>query len=671
MIVGCASTGCLQQDGEEEAMVDAAAGEEEERGSKNQAPAIIIASALFIFGIIFERQLHETPYASMEYLVFLAAYLLVGGKIVWTALKNMVQGEIFDENFLMTVATGGAILIHQLAEAAGVMLFFAVGEFFQDMAVKRSRRSISALMDIRPDYANLKSGEEIRRVSPGEVAVGQVIVVNPGERIPLDGVVIQGASFVDTSALTGESVPKKVEAGEKVLSGMVNGSGLLEVKVERCFADSSVSRILDLVERASARKAPTEQVITRFSRLYTPVVTAGAVALAVVPPLVMPGATFKEWIYRALVLLVISCPCALVISIPLGYFGGIGGASRHGILVKGANFLEALTHLHTVVFDKTGTLTKGVFRVSEVATRNGFTREELLRFAALAESHSNHPIAKSIQEAYRGAAGESDETGHGKAETGTNRVQGRVQDYQEIAGHGIKARVDGKVVVAGNDRLMHRENIPHDSCDVEGTVVYVAMDGVFAGYIIISDEIKPDAARAVEGLRRLGVRRIIMLTGDDEGVARMVASRLGMDGYFAELLPEDKVRKLEELESSLARRDGQKLAFVGDGINDAPVITRADVGIAMGGLGSDAAIEAADVVIMEDMPSRLVTAVGVARYTRKIIMENITLALATKGLFIALGAVGVATMWEAVFADVGVALLAILNATRALRYKDR
>ena len=652
-------------------MVDAAAGEEEERGSKNQAPAIIIASALFIFGIIFERQLHETPYASMEYLVFLAAYLLVGGKIVWTALKNMVQGEIFDENFLMTVATGGAILIHQLAEAAGVMLFFAVGEFFQDMAVKRSRRSISALMDIRPDYANLKSGEEIRRVSPGEVAVGQVIVVNPGERIPLDGVVIQGASFVDTSALTGESVPKKVEAGEKVLSGMVNGSGLLEVKVERCFADSSVSRILDLVERASARKAPTEQVITRFSRLYTPVVTAGAVALAVVPPLVMPGATFKEWIYRALVLLVISCPCALVISIPLGYFGGIGGASRHGILVKGANFLEALTHLHTVVFDKTGTLTKGVFRVSEVATRNGFTREELLRFAALAESHSNHPIAKSIQEAYRGAAGESDETGHGKAETGTNRVQGRVQDYQEIAGHGIKARVDGKVVVAGNDRLMHRENIPHDSCDVEGTVVYVAMDGVFAGYIIISDEIKPDAARAVEGLRRLGVRRIIMLTGDDEGVARMVASRLGMDGYFAELLPEDKVRKLEELESSLARRDGQKLAFVGDGINDAPVITRADVGIAMGGLGSDAAIEAADVVIMEDMPSRLVTAVGVARYTRKIIMENITLALATKGLFIALGAVGVATMWEAVFADVGVALLAILNATRALRYKDR
>ncbi|NPV53041.1 MAG: cadmium-translocating P-type ATPase [Firmicutes bacterium] len=665
--MGCTSTECPLRSDESGATATkigaagagaGAASEEKGSGNRNRVLTVIIAAALFIFGLIFRRRLHETPYASMEYLVFLVAYFLVGGRVVWIALKNLARGEFFDENFLMTIATAGAILIHQLPEAVGVMLFFAVGEFFQDMAINRSRRSISALMDIRPDYANLKVEGEIQRVSPGDVAVGQVIVVKPGERIPLDGVVIQGASFVDTSALTGESVPKKVEAGERVLSGMMNGSGLLEVRIERSFAESSVSRILDLVERASARKAPTEQFITRFSRLYTPVVTAGALALAVVPPLVVPGATFGEWVYRALVLLVISCPCALVVSIPLGYFGGIGGASRQGILVKGANFLEALTHLHTVVFDKTGTLTKGVFRVSEVATRNGFSKEELLRFAALAESHSNHPIAKSIREAYL-------EEGSGEA-SGGQRQQQEV-GYQEIAGHGIKAHVDGRVIVVGNDRLMHRENIPHDSCDVEGTVVYVAIDGVFAGYIVISDEIKPDAARAIQGLRRLGARRIIMLTGDDEGVARMVASKLRMDGYFAELLPEDKVGKLEELESSLARRDGQKLAFVGDGINDAPVITRADVGIAMGGLGSDAAIEAADVVIMEDMPSRLVTAVEIARRTRGIIVQNIALALATKGAFIALGAVGAATMWEAVFADVGVALLAILNATRALR----
>ncbi|GFN21982.1 heavy metal translocating P-type ATPase [Thermanaeromonas sp. C210] len=630
-----------------------AAAEEEGEGKK-ALYLIVAAGLLWGVGFLFNQQLHRTPYAWAEYAVLLAAYLLVGGPVIQTAFRNLVRGQVFDENFLMSVATVGAIAIHQLPEAAAVMLFYAVGEYFQERAVNRSRRAITALLDIRPDYANLKLNGETKQVRPEEVAVGQIIVVKPGERVPLDGEVLEGTSFVDTSALTGESVPRKVEAGEKVLAGMVNTQGLLTVRVTKPYAKSSVARILELVENAAGRKAPTEQFITAFSRYYTPAVVFGALAVAVVPPLVIPGATFSEWIYRALVLLVISCPCALVISVPLGYFGGIGGASRRGILIKGANFLDALAGLHTVVFDKTGTLTRGVFRVTRVVPYNGFSAEELLSLAAHAEAFSTHPIARSIREAY-----------------GREIPADAVGEYQEIAGHGISAVVGGKRVLAGNDRLMHREGIAHDVCDLEGTGVYVAVDGTFAGYIIISDELKPDAKEAIARLKELGVQQTVMLTGDEESVARRVAESLGLDAYFAELLPEDKVAKVEELAAGLAERRKQKLAVVGDGINDAPVITRADVGVAMGGLGSDAAIEAADVVLMEDKPSRLATAVEIARYTGRIVRQNVVLALGVKAFFLVLGAFGVATIWEAVFADVGVTLVAIFNATRTLRYGTR
>ncbi|MBE3581394.1 MAG: cadmium-translocating P-type ATPase [Thermoanaerobacteraceae bacterium] len=630
-----------------------AAAEEEGEGKK-ALYLIVAAGLLWGVGFLFNQQLHRTPYAWAEYAVLLAAYLLVGGPVIQTAFRNLVRGQVFDENFLMSVATLGAIAIHQLPEAAAVMLFYAVGEYFQERAVNRSRRAITALLDIRPDYANLKLNGETKQVRPEEVAVGQIIVVKPGERVPLDGEVLEGTSFVDTSALTGESVPRKVEAGEKVLAGMVNTQGLLTVRVTKPYAKSSVARILELVENAAGRKAPTEQFITAFSRYYTPAVVFGALAVAVVPPLVIPGATFSEWIYRALVLLVISCPCALVISVPLGYFGGIGGASRRGILIKGANFLDALAGLHTVVFDKTGTLTRGVFRVTRVVPYNGFSAEELLSLAAHAEAFSTHPIARSIWEAY-----------------GREISPDMVGEYQEIAGHGISAVVGGKRVLAGNDRLMHREGIAHDVCDLEGTGVYVAVDGTFAGYIIISDELKPDAKEAIARLKGLGVQQTVMLTGDEESVARRVAESLGLDAYFAELLPEDKVAKVEELAAGLAEHRKQKLAFVGDGINDAPVITRADVGVAMGGLGSDAAIEAADVVLMEDKPSRLATAVEIARYTGRIVRQNVVLALGVKAFFLVLGAFGVATIWEAVFADVGVTLVAIFNATRTLRYGTR
>ncbi|MGE5574007.1 MAG: heavy metal translocating P-type ATPase [Bacteroidota bacterium] len=623
---------------------------EREDGARRQLGAIVASGALLIIGLATERALHHSVYRLIEYPMFLAAYLLVGAKVVRTAVRNLVRGEVFDETFLMTVATLGAVLIHQLPEAVAVMLFYAVGEILQDAAVGRSRRAIGALLDIRPDVANVRVGEKVEALRPEDVEIGQIVLVRPGERIPLDGEVMEGSSFVDTSALTGEPTPHRVRPGEKVLAGMVNQGGVLDVRVERNSAESAVSRILNLVENAAARKAPTERFITRFARHYTPAVTLAALGVAVVPPLIVPEATFATWVYRALVLLVVSCPCALVISIPLGYFGGIGGASRHGILVKGANSLDALTSLHTVVFDKTGTLTKGVFRVTGAQVRNGYSREELLELAAVAETNSAHPIAKSILEAY-GRPVQAD----------------LVRDYQEISGHGVKAIVGGKEVIAGNDRLMHRENIDHDSCDLRGTVVYVAVNRVFAGYIIISDEVKPDAAEAVASLKKLGVKQAIMLTGDDEAVAREVAERTGMDSYFAELLPEEKVARLEEIKSAMAGRDGRKLAFVGDGINDAPVIARADVGIAMGGLGRDAAIEAADIVLMDDMPSRLVTAVRMARGTRAVVVQNVALAFGVKGAFILLGAIGVATMWEAVFADVGVALLATLNSARVLR----
>lgn len=640
-------------------VLEAAANEDRENTGDSQGiqgikkPLIVmgISFILLIIGLVFKPALHNTPFAAAEYAVLLTAYLLVGWPVITAAVTNIFNGNVFDENFLMTVATGGAIAIHQLPEAVGVMLFYYVGEFFQDLAVNRSRRSIKELMDIRPDYANLKVNGKLQKVPPETVNVGDLIVIKPGEKVPLDGVVQEGSSFLDTSALTGESVPRKAQPGEKILAGMVNTSGLLTVKVTKTFEESSVAKILDLVENAGSRKARTEQFITRFSRYYTPVVVLAALALAVIPPLVIPGATFSRWTYRALILLVISCPCALVVSIPLGYFGGIGGASRKGILIKGANFLEALTELHTVVLDKTGTLTKGVFRVTDIKAKNGFSENEVLEYAAIAEVNSNHPIAKSIMEAYTG-------------EIDTDQIE----HYEEISGHGIKAIYQGKEIIAGNDHLLHRENIAHDDCDVEGTVVYIAVNRTFAGYIIISDEIKEDAAETLKQLKQLGVKRTVMLTGDDVSAAKQVAAKLGMDQFYANLLPEDKVTKVEELMGEI-NKDKAKLAFVGDGINDAPVITRADIGIAMGSLGSDAAIEAADVVIMDDAPSKLATAVGVARHTKKIIIQNIVLALGVKVVFVALGALGMATMWEAVFADVGVALLAILNATRALRYK--
>ncbi|AKX95047.1 zinc-transporting ATPase [Moorella thermoacetica] len=625
--------------------------EENEKARRNLY-RIIIATLLLVPGLIFNERLHRTPYFWAEYAVLLAAYFLVGWPVIRTVLRNLARGQFFDETFLMTVATAGAIAIHQLPEAVGVMLFYAVGEYFQERAVNRSRCSIAALLDIRPQYANLKLNGETKRVRPEEVEVGQAIVIKPGERVPLDGEVVDGVSFVDTSALTGEAVPRKVEKGEPILAGMINGHGLLTVRVTRPFEESSVARILELVENAATRKAPTEQFITAFSRYYTPAVVLGALALAVIPPLVLPEAAFSTWIYRALVLLVISCPCALVVSIPLGYFGGIGSASRRGILVKGASFLDALPALHTVVFDKTGTLTRGVFRVSRVVPYNGFTPEELLYTAAAAELYSNHPIAQSIREAW-----------------GSEISPDQVKDYHEIPGHGIRAVVKGRQVLAGNDRLLHREGIVHEVCSVEGTGVHVVIDGTFAGYIVIADEVKPDAGEAVARLKELGVKRIVMLTGDEEAVARRVARDLGIDAYFAELLPEDKVAKVEELEASLPDRRRQKLAFVGDGINDAPVITRADVGVAMGGLGSDAAIEAADVVLMEDAPSRLADAIEIARYTGLIVRQNVVLALSIKAFFLILGVLGVATIWEAVFADVGVALAAIFNASRTLRYR--
>ena len=571
-----------------------------------------------------------------------------GWSVLTGAGKNILRGKFFDEFFLMTIATIGAIAIHKLPEAVAVMLFFKIGELFQEYAVGRSRTSIKSLLEIRPDYANLKVDSSLQKVSPESVKINDLIVVKPGEKIPLDGKIIEGYSQIDTSALTGESVPKTFRERETVLAGMVNQTGVLTIKVTKLFGESSIARILELVENASAKKAPTQKFITKFASYYTPFVVFASLALAIIPPLIIPGATRVEWVYRALILLVISCPCGLVISIPLGYFGGVGGAAKRGILVKGAAYLDTLTKVKTVVFDKTGTLTKGVFKVSDVVTKNGFTSSELMSVAAQVESQSNHPVAKSILQTY-----------------GQNVDISLVKDYQEIAGHGIRALVKDKAVIAGNDKLLHRENISHDTCNVEGTVVHLAVDNHYVGYIAIADEIKDDAALAISSLKKLGVEKTVMLTGDNKIVAANVARQLGLDNYMAELLPEDKVEAVEKIIAQSGKDN--KVAFVGDGINDAPVIARADVGIAMGGLGSDAAIETADVVIMNDSPSKIAEAIQVARKTHSIVWQNIIFALAVKGLFIILGAIGLATMWEAVFADVGVALAAIFNATRVLK----
>ncbi|WP_459502520.1 heavy metal translocating P-type ATPase [Bacillus sp. C1] len=583
--------------------------------------------------------------------LFIAAYLLIGGDIVWRAVRNITRGQVFDENFLMAIATLGAFAIGQYPEAVAVMLFYQVGELFQSIAVNRSRKSITSLMDIRPDYANVKIGNKTKQVSPEDVRIGDYIIVKPGEKVPLDGKVVEGTSMVDTSALTGESVPREVEVGNDVLSGFVNQNGVLTIEVTKEFGESTVSKILDLVQNASSRKAPTENFITKFARYYTPAVVITAAVLAFIPPLILEGATFSDWIYRALVFLVISCPCALVVSIPLGFFGGIGGASKNGILIKGSNYLEALNDVKYIVFDKTGTLTKGVFKVTKMEPSGTTSKEELLEYAAFAEVYSNHPIAQSIRNAY-----------------GKSIDENIIQDYSEISGHGTVVKVQGKEIFAGNAKLMKKENITFEQPKTVGTLVHVAVDGVYAGYIVISDEVKEDSKQAIQKLKGLGIKKTVMLTGDAKLVGEAVGKELGLDEVYAELLPQQKVEEIEKIDA--AKQAKEKVAFVGDGINDTPVLARADVGIAMGGLGSDAAIEAADIVIMTDEPSKIATAVKIAKRTRSIVWQNIIFALGIKGLVLLLGAFGIATMWEAVFSDVGVTLLAVLNAMRVLRVKD-
>ena len=601
---------------------------------------------LLLIGLIFEKQLHNTPFEIAEYAVFITGYLIVGWKVIATAVKNIIRGQFFDEQFLMAIATLGAFAIHQMPEAVAVMLFYVTGELFQDIAVGRSRKSIKALLEIKPEYANLLSNGVTTKVSPETIKVDDVIVVKAGEKIPLDGKVIEGNSFVDTSALTGESVPRRLNVNDIALSGTINQTGVLTIKVSKLFSESSVSKILELVENATSKKAETEKFITTFAKYYTPLVVIGALLLAILPPLLFTGQTFDDWIYRALVVLVISCPCALVISIPLGYFGGIGNASRKGILVKGSNFLDALTQVKTVVFDKTGTLTKGEFKVSEIVISNGFTKEQILEYAAYAETNSNHPVAKSISEAF-----------------GQDIDKLRIKQVEEISGYGIKAVIDNKTVLAGNDKLLHKENIIHPVCNVDGTVVHVAVDTVYAGYIIISDTLKDDAIEAIEKLKAKNIQTV-MLTGDNQFAAAAFAKKLNIDKFYYELLPGDKVKHIENL---MQESNAGKVAFVGDGINDAPVIARADIGIAMGALGSDAAIETADVVLMTDSPSKVAQAIDVAKSTRNIVWQNIYFAMGVKLIFIVLGILGVATMWEAVFGDMGVALIAVFNAIRILK----
>lgn len=578
---------------------------------------------------------------------FLVPYAVVGWDVLWKAVRNILHGQVFDENFLMALATIGAFATGEYSEGVAVMLFYQVGEWFQRYAVGRSRRSIAALMDIRPDHANLVGPDgTARQVDPDEVQVGDVILVKPGERVPLDGTVLEGNSMMDTAALTGESVPRRTAEGDTVISGCINGSGLLRVRVEKPYGESTVAKILDLVENAGEKKAKAENFITKFARWYTPAVVIAALALAVLPPMVLGGG-WADWVRRALIFLVISCPCALVISVPLSFFGGIGGASKRGILVKGGAYMEVLANARTVVFDKTGTLTKGVFSVTAVHPHE-IDKTHLVELAALAESYSTHPIAVSLRAAY-----------------GKTPDAARVAGYEELSGRGVRARVDGRTVCVGNGRLMDEAGAQWHECHLTGTVAHVAVDGSYAGHIVISDEVKPDAAAAIAALKEAGVKKTVMLTGDAREVGEAVAKQLGIDEAYTRLLPADKVEHMERL---LARQPkGEALAFVGDGVNDAPVLARADVGIAMGGIGSDAAIEAADVVLMDDKPSKLAEAVRISRRTLRIVHQNIAFALVVKALVLALGALGMATMWEAVFADVGVMVLAILNAMRALK----
>ena len=616
---------------------------------------IITAFVLFVVLMVLEHTgvLEQLPSQWLVFLIYLIPYLVIGYDIVFKAVRNISHGQVFDENFLMMVATFGAFGVKEYSEAVAVMLFYQVGELFQNYAVSKSRQSISDMMDICPEYANIEENGVLTQVDPDDVEVGTIIVVKPGERIPLDGIVTEGTSMIDTAALTGESVPRKATVGDEIISGCVNGSSTIKVKVTKAFEDSTVARILELVENASSKKAKVENFITRFAKYYTPVVTIGAVILAILPPLILGGG-WADWIQRACIFLVISCPCALVISVPLGFFGGIGASSKIGILVKGSNYLEAVAEMTTIVFDKTGTLTKGEFKVSEVLPsadkNNTIGKEELLEIAAYGEGYSNHPIANSIREAY-----------------GKTLSMERVTDTEEIAGHGIHTFIDGREVYLGNAKLMKAQNITYTENKTAGTVVYVACNNVFAGSIVISDSVKEGSKEALCDMKQVGVKKTVMLTGDRQAAADAVAAELGIDEVHAELLPADKVGEVEKLLG--AQDEKERLAFIGDGINDAPVLTRADIGIAMGSMGSDAAIEAADIVLMDDDIRKIASLVKIARKTLGIVKQNIVFALAVKALVLLLGALGVANMWEAVFADVGVSVIAILNSMRTLNTK--
>ena len=616
---------------------------------------IITAFVLFVVLMVLEHTgvLEQLPSQWLVFLIYLIPYLVIGYDIVYKAVRNISHGQVFDENFLMMVATFGAFGVKEYSEAVAVMLFYQVGELFQNYAVGKSRQSISDMMNICPEYANIEEDGVLTQVDPDDVEVGTIIVVKPGERIPLDGIVTEGTSMIDTAALTGESVPRRATVGDEIISGCVNGSSTIKVKVTKAFEDSTVARILELVENASSKKAKVENFITRFAKYYTPVVTIGAVILAILPPLILGGG-WADWIQRACIFLVISCPCALVISVPLGFFGGIGASSKIGILVKGSNYLEAVAEMTTIVFDKTGTLTKGEFKVSEVQPsadkNNTIGKEELLEIAAYGEGYSNHPIANSIREAY-----------------GKTLSMERVTDTEEIAGHGIHTFIDGREVYLGNAKLMDAQNIAYTENKTAGTVVYVACNNVFAGSIVISDTVKEGSKDAIRDMKQVGVKKTVMLTGDRQAAADAVAAELGIDEVHAELLPADKVGQVEKLLG--AQNEKERLAFVGDGINDAPVLTRADIGIAMGSMGSDAAIEAADIVLMDDDIRKIASLVKIARKTLGIVKQNIVFALAVKALVLLLGALGMSNMWEAVFADVGVSVIAILNSMRTLNTK--
>lgn len=616
---------------------------------------IIIAAVIYIPLFVMEHmgKLEFETTFPISFLLFMVPYVIVGWDIVYRAVRNISHGQVFDENFLMCIATFGALGVQEYSEAVAVMLFYQIGELFQGYAVGKSRQSISEMMDICPEYANIEVDGQLKQVDPDDVSVGDIIVVKAGERIPLDGVVVSGTSFVDTSALTGESVPRKVGEGSEIISGCVNGSGLLKVKTTKEFDDSTVAKILELVENASSKKAKVENFITKFAKYYTPFVVCAAVVLAIFPPLVL-SQPFGEWLKRACIFLVISCPCALVISVPLGFFGGIGAASRQGVLVKGSNYLEVLSEMKTIVFDKTGTLTKGEFAVSKILPGEECKEEELLEMAALAEGFSDHPVAGALKNAY------------------VERVSSalsmeRVADAREIPGHGIMARIDGNLVCAGNAKLMEKEGVWYEANPEPGTVVYLAKDGIYMGSIVISDTVKPEARQAISQLRRSGVAKTVMLTGDRREVGEAVAHELGIDQVYTDLLPGDKVDKVESLLSELGEKE--RLGFVGDGINDAPVLGRADIGIAMGSMGSDAAIEAADIVLMDDDIMKISAVMRIARQTLKIVKQNIVFALLVKAAVLLLGALGMANMWEAVFADVGVSVIAILNSMRTLKVK--